>query len=164
MANAPVNNPILALSNEHRFILEQMAGIEAVLREPDPGAMAAHLTSIESAFMPFLIRHFRFEEELLFPAALEALPVGPTIKVVLQLTREHGDLERWARDLFAWARATEATDAQAETARRQEIKAFSDLIRSHSHREVTELFPKISSNPRCCQMIETALARGGGSL
>jgi hemerythrin-like domain-containing protein len=160
MAQAPINNPILALSKEHRFILEQMAGVEAVLKQPDAEAMAAHLRSIESAFMPFVEKHFRFEEEVLFPAALEAMPVGPTIRVILQLTREHGEFLRWARDLFAWARSSRRFEGLEGAVRRRDIKAGIDLIRQHSHLEVTDLFPRISGNPRCCQMIEAVLARG----
>lgn len=159
-----VNNPILALSGEHRFIFEQIGRLEGVFAMDDGKAAACQLATIEPALMPFLLRHFRLEEEILFSGALEALPVGSIIRVVLQLTREHGELARWASELFTWARSGASVEATVWQARRQEAKAFSDLTRRHAQVEVTDLFPKISGNPRCCQLIETALARSGFSL
>jgi hypothetical protein len=87
-----IDNPVLKISNEHKIIIDYAARFSKNRIKPDP-AFEKDLQTFLNFLKKDLNQHFRLEELIFYPAALNGDPSYATCLMVLNLTREHGMLE-----------------------------------------------------------------------
>jgi len=147
------NNYVLVISQEHKLILETLGELEAILKTSEQANMIGHLKELIEVFKKKIFDHQYFEEEIIFKAALEAMPSERVISIILNLQKEHGiflnSLETFAAQIMPLTKAAPNTDTIEKN-----LAQFSDLLKRHSLREVKELFPMITNNSRCRQLID----------
>lgn len=129
---------LIPLSHEHRDAL----GLAFRLHNPSPPGPVTAMTPASTAqsraaetvafFEASLRRHFRVEEDLVFPFLELHLPAESAGRALLrELVKDHGRLTE-LRDAVATA-----TD---ETALAAALTAFADLLEAHVRREERQLF------------------------
>lgn len=147
------NNFVLALSKEHKLILETLGELDSILKLATSDEMISQLRTLIEPFRAKLSRHQEFEEEVIFKAALEAMPSERIITIVLRLQKDHGifltSTEAVLSDLL-YLRENDNIRRAIET----NLNQISTLIKKHSIIEVKELFPLITCNSRCRQLID----------
>jgi hemerythrin-like domain-containing protein len=157
---------LIPLSHEHREAL----GLAFRLHNPSPPGPVTAMTPASTPqsraaetlafFDGSLRRHFRAEEDLLFPFLETHLPAGAAERALLpELVSDH-------------ARLTELRDAVAaatdEDALASALTAFADLLEAHVRREERELFDLFPGDAARAQVdavaasIRQALGVGGG--
>ncbi len=146
-----IDNAILKLSKEHQLINHYAARFTTNQKKPDP-AFLEDLPSFLSFLEKDLKKHFRMEEILFFPAALNGDPSYETSLLVLHLQKEHGILEtRLKTVLAAGKRVQQGKDAALAF---QKIGAFFEVLKNHARLEITELFPLIDKNKNCTALLK----------
>jgi len=129
---------LVPLSHEHRDAL----GLAFRLHNPSPPGPGTAMTPASTPqsraaetiafFEESLRRHFRIEEDVVFPFLATHLPPRAAERALLaELVRDHGRLAE-LRDAVA-----SATDA---TALSSALTAFADLLEAHVRREERQLF------------------------
>ncbi|HEX3843553.1 MAG TPA: hemerythrin domain-containing protein [Steroidobacteraceae bacterium] len=114
------------LQQDHRTVAEALEEFES----------AGHREKQEIAgrICKMLKVHTQIEEELLYPAAREALDFDD-VHLVAEARVEHGSV----KDLIAQIEAREAVDEQYEA----EVRVMGEFVKHHVREEETELFPKL---------------------
>lgn len=150
---ATTNNFVLARSKEHKFILETLGELESTLRLSESSEIIEKLKNIIEEFEKKVILHQELEEKIIFQAALEAMPSEKIVSLTLKLQKEHGifcatlagiRFKLWHLDF----------DSKLRVKLETELSQLTNVIKKHSLIEVKELFPIISNNPRCRQLID----------
>jgi hemerythrin-like domain-containing protein len=146
-----VDNLVLRISNEHKIIADYVARFTKNRVKPD----RVFIDDLQT-FLGFLKRdlnhHFKMEELIFYPAALNGDPSYATSLMVLNLTREHGILETRLK-------AIQAVEKRVEKGKDREVLLdklgnFFDALKDHARREITELFPMIDANPKCMALLK----------
>ncbi|MBU1106211.1 MAG: hemerythrin domain-containing protein [Candidatus Riflebacteria bacterium] len=147
------NNFVLSLSKEHKLILETLGEIDAILKFTPQTEVAGKLKAVIEPFKAKLVEHQELEEKVIFKAALESMPTETIISIVLRLQKEHGkflaDVEAIYFNLLHLSENT-SLQRTIET----NLSQLSTLIKKHASVEVKELFPLITNNSRCRQLID----------
>jgi iron-sulfur cluster repair protein YtfE (RIC family) len=146
------NNFILARSKEHELILETVGEMEACLKFSSANEMIAELRKIVEPFKDKMLMHQQLEEQVIFSAALETIPSDTIIRTVLHLQREHGYFES-SLDSICQNLQNLEENHQNRRMIEYEIKKIVFHIKKHSLMEIKNLFPVLSNNPRCSQLI-----------
>lgn len=124
------HSSLVPLSHDHHHALVEARRLRRAA-EADEGARLTAATSFLRFFSMETVRHFREEEELLFPALVNANGAGEEllVRALLEHQRLHAAVGRLERDLTA-GRA----DASA-------MRALGELLEAHVRLEERELFP-----------------------
>jgi hemerythrin-like domain-containing protein len=146
-----IDNPVLKISNEHKIITDYISRFSKNRANPDP-VFADDLQTFLKFLKKDLKQHFRIEELLFYPAALNGDPSYVTCLMVLNLTREHGILETRLKAIQAVENRV-GKEKGRETLL-EKIGIFFDDLKDHARREITELFPLIDANPRCTALLK----------
>lgn len=149
-----LNNIILALSNEHAFILQQVEIISNGLKKLDNRDFQNWLISIENTFMNTIRKHFKIEEKIIFPAALKAIPIPVIIDTVTILIKEHGIIEEKLECLFTFAKSDHNKNDKCYILLKNSLQNILEMNKNHAKIEVIDIFPKIANNPEACSIIE----------
>ncbi|PKL41038.1 MAG: hypothetical protein CVV41_18970 [Candidatus Riflebacteria bacterium HGW-Riflebacteria-1] len=147
------NNYVLALSKEHKLILETLGELDSILKLSASDEMISQLKNIIEPFLAKLIRHQEFEEEVIFKSALEAMPSERIISIVLRLQKDHGVFLTSIEAILSNILYLTESDNLRQSVK-MGLSHILNLIKKHSIIEVKELFPLITSNSRCRQLIE----------
>ncbi len=146
-----IDNAILKLSKEHQIIADYVVRFSRNMKNPDP-AFQEELQSFLSFLNKDLKNHFKMEELLFFPAALNGDPTYTTSLLVLNLQKEHGVLETRLKSIQAMEKRLKSKNRSDDAL--QEIGAFLEDIKNHARQEVTELFPLIDENEKCVALLK----------
>ncbi len=142
----PRRHPALVpLSREHRDAL----GLAFRLHNPAPpgpvtpmtpeSTPSSRATETIEFFDRSLVRHFRTEENLLFPFLRELFGESPEIvALVTTLVDEHEEMKRLVDELRGHLASGEPADAT--------LTAFADLLESHVRVEERRLFADVPSD------------------
>ncbi|MBI5464147.1 MAG: hemerythrin domain-containing protein [Ignavibacteriales bacterium] len=126
------NPALVPLSRDHHdglllaVRLQQGTGALMRLWSHEPSWQA---TFIVEFYDRHLRRHFRAEDEVMFPAAEKHSPA--TQSLVAGLTADHREMER----------RVEAFRASVATATREQLAEFGRLLEEHIRKEERQLFP-----------------------
>lgn len=146
-----INNIVLKLSKEHKLINDYAGTFARNMKNPDPAFMK-DLQSFLAFLENDLIKHFRLEERLFFPAAVNGAPSYETTTLVLNLQKDHGILET---RLKAISRANKRLTGQnPDDPVMGTISRFLEALKTHARLEVTELFPLINANKTCLALLK----------
>jgi ribosome-associated translation inhibitor RaiA len=154
------NNFVLARSREHKFILETMAQLEEVLRISSLQELIPQLKKIIEPFRDQVMLHHELEEQVIFQAALEAIPSARIVSLVLRLQKEHGIFSAAIDSILFNLWHVEIDDILRRKIEK-EVNQLALMIKKHSLAEVKELFPLLSNNGHCCELIVRYSARTG---
>ena len=151
-----IDNKVLKLSREHQLIADYVVRFFKNMKNPDP-AFQEDLRSFLGFLKKDLTRHFRMEELLIFPAALNGAPSYETCLLVLNLQKEHGNMETRLKAIQAMEKRVREDDAR--DAALKKIGDFLTDLKNHARREATELFPLINENEQCMALLKTYAAQ-----
>ena len=146
-----IDNAILKLSKEHQIIADYVVRFSRNMKNPDP-TFQEELQSFLSFLKKDLTNHFRMEEILFFPAALNGDPTYTTSLLVLNLQKEHGVLETRLKSIQAMEKRLKEKNWSDDAL--QKIGDFLEDIKNHARKEVTELFPLIDENEKCVALLK----------
>jgi len=147
------NNYILARSKEHKLILEILGEMESTLRLSERKELIPNLKKIMENFQQCMLRHQELEEKVIFQAGLEASPSEKIAKITIELVRDHGMFMSTIDSILYRIWSCEADDKLINRIT-QELSQLTTRIKQHSLVEVRELFPLLTNNLRCRQLIE----------
>lgn len=147
------NNYILARSKEHKLILETLGEVESTIRLSERSELIANLKKIMENFQQYMLKHQELEEKVIFQAGLEAAPSEKVARLTIELVRDHGTFNTIISSVLyrIWSSEPDEKLIQRITL---EMNQLTSLIKRHSLLEVKELFPLLSNNLRCRQLIE----------
>ncbi len=148
------NNFILARSKEHKFILETLGELESILKVATKEEFIPDLKSVIARFHEEMQKHQTLEENVIFKAALEAIPSPKVINLILALQKEHGEFLA-SIDSLTFLLYTVEIDNKVRLHIENTINRITLTIKKHSLLEVKELFPLLSVNARCKQLVDS---------
>jgi hemerythrin-like domain-containing protein len=124
---------LVALSHDHHHELVQARRLRAAADAGPEERLAAAREHVE-LFFTETVRHFRAEEEALFPAYAAAAGQTALLRRVLE---EHQQLHGLVRALRAEAAGGDVSPGS--------LRALGDLLHTHVRVEERELFPAIEA-------------------
>ena len=146
-----IDNAVLKLSKEHKLISDYAVRFSKNIKNPD-SAFMDDLKTFLSFLQKDLKEHFRLEELVFFPAALNGAPSYETSLLVLNLQKEHGILEMRVKAVrTAEKRLKESKDRDKVL---REIADFLEMLKNHARIEVRELFPMIDADEKCMALLK----------
>lgn len=152
------NNFVLAISKEHKLILETLGELDSILKLATQSEMVSQLKAVIEPFKAKLLVHQEFEEEVIFRAALESMPSERIVSIILKLQKEHGIfLANIEAAFFSLLHLSESDNLRRTI--EANLGQLSTLIKKHSVMEVKELFPLITNNSRCRQLMEQNITK-----
>jgi iron-sulfur cluster repair protein YtfE (RIC family) len=159
-----IDNVVLTLSKEHKIINDYVIEYRKMLENPDHDLQVQDLDTLFDLMERDLIRHFQFEEQIIFAAVLAGEQNSTIVNTVDVLQREHGVMLEQLNSLIADLKmllkeqqnvehdSTEkdvlngsATHAKP-TPIRGKIDSFMDLMKKHARNEIENIFPVIDSD------------------
>ncbi len=146
-----IDNAVLKLSKEHKLINDYAVQFSKNRHNPDTAFMD-DLKSFLSFLQKDLKKHFRLEELIFFPAALNGEPSYETSLLVLNLQKEHGILEMRLKALRTSEKRLQEEKDRDKILR--EISNFLETLKDHARIEVRELFPMIDANKKCMALLK----------
>lgn len=147
------NNYVLARSKEHKLILETLGELESVLRLSEREELVSRLKAMMENFQEQMLKHQNLEEKVIFQSALEACPSEKLVSLVLKLQKEHGIFSATIESIIYRIWNLDFDDRMLLRLN-NELGHLTIMVKKHSLLEVKELFPGISNNIRCRQLID----------
>jgi iron-sulfur cluster repair protein YtfE (RIC family) len=140
-------DPLKRLIKDHRDVSEYLGNLREILGFLDEEKAWSELTPIKNFFERNVVTHFKFEEEVVFPAILSKCATSESIKLILELQREHGsilkDLEEFQKII-----PESAIPLDKEMCEKVSIvgRGIIDSILPHASKEDDRLLPIIEKN------------------
>lgn len=139
-------NPLIRLVRDHEKIsefLEAVVETRGFLHEEE----WRKIKPIEEYFQRNIIHHFEFEEEKVFPIILSKFPTLGSIKLILELQKEHGVILTKLWEFLSItskkiAPVDKETSAQLNSLGRKIIH----LLLTHASKEDDKLLPILEKN------------------
>ncbi|MCD6584433.1 MAG: hemerythrin domain-containing protein [Desulfobacteraceae bacterium] len=148
-----INNDIAKIAKEHKLITEYVVSFNKSLKSRDKQFFKG-IASFFNFLEKELLAHFRFEEVVLFPAALIGEPKYGHILMLMTLQKEHGILETQLQLLTAKIKHLQTSQKKLSNELIEEMRIFLDDLKIHAKREITDLFPMMDANPKVKALIE----------
>lgn len=146
------NNFVTAREQEHKYILETLGRLEAVLRLSTAEELVPGLKSHIFDFKEKVEFHQNLEEKVIFLALLEALPGPSIIAPILRLQREHGVILATIDSIIFMLQHVFIDDTLRARISEQ-LSQLVIMIKKHSLLEIQEMFPAIRQSTRCQKLI-----------
>lgn len=140
-------DPLIRLVNDHEKIsefLEEVVETRGFLHEEEEWRK---INPIEEYFQRHIIHHFEFEEKKVFPAILLKLATLESIKLILELQKEHGVILTKLRE-FRSITSKKNTPVDKETGSQLnfEGRKIIHLLLTHASKEDDKLLPILEKN------------------
>ncbi len=87
-------DPLKRLIKDHEEVSEYLENLKEVVELLSGEKDWNKIKAIEDFFQRNIISHFKFEEEVIFPALLSGFATRETIKLILELQKEHGSMSK----------------------------------------------------------------------
>jgi iron-sulfur cluster repair protein YtfE (RIC family) len=141
-----INNVVMTLSKEHKVINDYVAEcrnmLEKTKKDNNPGNYEVFFYFMKKD----LKDHFRFEEEVLFPAALTGKEDRALIDLVRKLREDHSRIEDRIDNLIEKMKTMIKGNIGVEHALDGLTDELVREIKDHAKAEVVHLFPAIDSD------------------
>jgi iron-sulfur cluster repair protein YtfE (RIC family) len=134
---------------EHKRLVEESSAFDKSMIEKDLESLFIRARSTVMVMQRDLLEHFKMEEELFFPAAVMGANDMAVTRMVLQLQRDHANLEHELRHLTG---SLNKETLNTEFVSKEELGLFRDFMRqlqAHSRIELEKLFPVLQENKNC---------------
>ena len=140
-------DPLERLIKDHRDVSEYLENFKEILGFLHEEKAWSELRPIRDFFERNVINHFKFEEEVLFPAILSKCATLESIKLILELQREHGAILKELEE-FQKIISESAIPLDKEITERVNIvgRRIIDSILPHALKEDDRLLPIIEKN------------------
>lgn len=127
------HDALIPLSHDHHHALAQARLLRRSADSDDADGRLARARDFLNFFSSETLRHFREEEELLFPMLLERADPPPEVlvQILIEHVRVHGLVRRLESEV-------EATSVERDT-----LRAIGELLQAHIRLEEGTLFPLI---------------------
>ncbi|MBI4216578.1 MAG: hemerythrin domain-containing protein [Chloroflexi bacterium] len=142
---APYLRPLALLSEAHVKGQAKLSALEAAMKALQNGERASGVKGLEEALGFFdtdLARHFKHEENALFPPLIRAVGRGGPVGAMME---EHQSLwrsiDRLTEQVEAMAMSESGPSPKELTLLKQVVEHILWLLRSHIQKEDTMLFP-----------------------
>ena len=138
-------DPLLRLIKYHEDISEFLENLEEILDFLHEEEFWSKIKQIENFFKRNVIDHFKFEEKMVFPAVLSRAATPDSIKLILELQREHGLM---LKELEGFQKIISEIQFDKERHARLNIvvRKIIDNLLAHASKEDNELLPILQKN------------------
>jgi len=148
-----INNEIAKISKEHKIITEYVVKFNKSLKNRDKEFFKG-IASFFDFLEKDLLLHFRFEEVVIFPAAIGGELKYNNILMVMTLQKEHGMIENQLKILMSEIKGLKRSHEKLTMELIDKIKLFFDVLKTHARREMTDLFPLVDANAKSKALLE----------
>ena len=133
-------DPLRRLIKYHEEVSEYLENLREASDFLPEKESWSKIESMKAFFQRNVIDHFKFEEEVIFPPLLLGFATQETIKLILELQREHGNI---LNELEEFQKITSKMSLDSEAS--EELQAVSKKIianlLAHAKKEDKELLP-----------------------
>ncbi|HIE27477.1 TPA: hemerythrin domain-containing protein [Candidatus Poribacteria bacterium] len=147
--NPPTNRDsetLMKLINDHEDVSEYLEVLEEILGFLHEEEAWSQVKQIED-FFKRVISHFEFEEKTVFPGVLSEYATSETIKLILELQKEHGiilkELEEFQKII---SENTIPLDKEMNARLNVVGRGIIDRFLTHASKEDDELLPILQKN------------------
>jgi hemerythrin-like domain-containing protein len=141
--------PLIRLVNDHEKISEFLEGVletRSFLHEEEDWRK---IKPIEEYFQRHIIHHFEFEERQVFPAILSNLATTESVKLILELQKEHGViLTKLWEFLSTTSKMTAPVDKETSAQLNSMGRKIIHLLLTHASKEDDKLLPLLEKNKK----------------
>lgn len=148
-----INNQVAKIAKEHQIITDYVVKFNNSLKIRDKEFFKG-IASFFDFLEKDLLKHFRFEEIVIFPASIVGESKYDNILLVMTLQKEHGILENQLQLLISELNDLKITHQKLSNEMIDKIRLFFDALKTHAKREMTDLFPMIDANPKSKALLE----------
>jgi len=142
-----VDNMVAKIANEHKIVIDYVAKFNKKHKEKDE-QFFNELPSFFSFLEKDMLKHFMYEEVVIFPAAILCNNQCGNALLVLTLQKDHGMIEDQLTLLKTEVDSLESSKAKPSDELIDKIRVFFDLLKTHCRREMTDLYPMLDSNSK----------------
>jgi len=140
-------DPLIRLVNDHENISEFLEGVEQTMGFLHDEEAWKKIKSIEEFFQRHIIHHFEFEEKNVFPVILSKLATLESIKLILELQKEHGFiLTKLWEFLSITSKKIVPVDKEASAQLNCMGRNIIHLLLTHASKEDDKLLPLLEKN------------------
>ncbi len=153
-----IDNVVLTLSKEHKIVKDYVIDCRSILSRKGGEGLVEDLETLFGLMEKDLLRHFRFEEEIIFEAALSGEQDRLLLELVQRLKKEHIQmLDRAAgvRGRLASLVSSGIRTLDKETL--EKIDSLLGLVKHHAKEEIIHLFPVIDADRNKIQVLNRLL-------
>lgn len=146
-------DPLERVIKYHKDVSEYVENLEGIMDFLHDEQAWRKVKPIEEFFKRNVIGHFEFEEEMVFSPILSADATAETIKLILELQREHGSILKELEE-FQELASEDVSRLDEETYERLNVvgrKVINDLLR-HTSKEDDTLLPFLKKNRQIFDM------------
>lgn len=140
-------DPLIRLVNDHENISEFLEGVEQTMGFLHDDEAWKDIKPIEEFFQQQIIYHFEFEEKNVFPVILSKLATLESIKLILELQKEHGFIltKLWE---FLSITSKKIAPVDKETSAQLNFmgRNIIHLLLTHASKEDDKLLPLLEKN------------------
>ena len=140
-------DPLVRLIEDHEDVSEYLENLEEVLGFLHEEETWSKIKPIEDFLKRNLVEHFEFEEKIVFPAILSGCATPESIKLILELQREHGIMLKGFEE-FQKITSENVLPLDKETNVRLNVvgRDIIDSLLAHASKEDDELLPILKKN------------------
>jgi|GEM_PF-988584 len=152
-----IDNVVLTLSKEHKIIKDYVIGCRSILEGKERPPQVRDLEILFNFMEKDMLRHFRFEEEILFIAAVAGEQDENLTRRVRLLKSEHGAMEEQIRIVRSRLNNTPDQDNPVDDETLKTINGLMETFKNHAREEIIHLFPVIDADKEKIRVVNRLL-------
>jgi hemerythrin-like domain-containing protein len=142
-------DPLLRVIKDHEKVSEFLEDMREVMSFLHDEEAWSKVKPIEDFFQKYVIDHFEFEEKIVFPAILLKAATPESIKLILELQREHGimlaKLEEFQRIA---SKSVIPPDKKTGAELNFVARKIIDILLMHASKEDDNILPVLEKNKK----------------
>jgi len=140
-------DPLMRLVKDHEKVSEFLEDMRQVMNFLHDEEAWSKIKPIEDFFQQNIIDHFEFEEKKIFPPILLKAATPESIKLILELQREHGIILAKLEE-FQWIASKSVIPPDEKTSAELNFVArkIIDILLMHASKEDDNLLPVLEKN------------------
>ena len=152
-----IDNVVLTLSKEHKIIKDYVIGCRSILEGKERPPQVRDLEILFNFMEKDMLRHFRFEEEILFVGAVAGEQNENLTRLVRLLKSEHGAMKDQIRDVRSRLNDTPDQDNPVDDETLKMINGLMEAFKNHAREEIIHLFPAIDADKEKIRVVNRLL-------